>query len=303
MLSVLTGLKPFHELGYYVHREIKLPNPLALSRIDGEGALASDNPENPFARWSVVWIPYTTGDFHMGTRQHSYTDNDGHAFAINHVGAENAKKVLNWTFENFPSIDQLVVAGSSAGGFGASYWGGFIVDHYKGVPAHLVFDATGVFGQAPYDAVKHVYGADMSRLKQGDRSVLVEDLLASYREIPSSTLKVLQSGTSRDAAISLYYALINGFDPSSPSIYAALWEKEQAVSIMRIQEMIQHAELFYATGRPEGSEVSGHTLFDSPDFYTVSEGGLTYAKWIELNIIEGRALSAGRELAAQNAGK
>jgi hypothetical protein len=69
---------------------------------------------NPFARWTLVVIPYCTGDVHAGDKVQTY---GGQTWR--HRGRPNVDAAVDWIDANLPRPTRIVVAGSSAGGFGA----------------------------------------------------------------------------------------------------------------------------------------------------------------------------------------
>jgi hypothetical protein len=87
------------------------------SDIDsGFGDLA--NPDNPFKDWSVVFIPYCTGDVHWGDASFVYSGG-GLEFTIEHRGAVNARVAEKWARDHFVMPEEVFVTGSSAGAYGA----------------------------------------------------------------------------------------------------------------------------------------------------------------------------------------
>ena len=82
--------------------------------------LLSTTEENPLAGWSMVMVPYATGDFHTGTNDLRFTAADGSERVLHHHGYRTLQKVLNLTRELFPDVQQLVVAGESAGAYGVA---------------------------------------------------------------------------------------------------------------------------------------------------------------------------------------
>jgi hypothetical protein len=65
---------------------------------------------NPFKAWTLVYVPYCTGDVHAGENVAEYKDPLGlTTFSYHHVGHANVVAYLK----------RLVVSGASAGGFGA----------------------------------------------------------------------------------------------------------------------------------------------------------------------------------------
>ena len=75
------------------------------------GMFDRDSTTNPFADYSYVFIPYCTGDVHSGSNPMGPT---GKSF----VGFDNFGLYLERLKATFPDASQIVVTGSSAGGFG-----------------------------------------------------------------------------------------------------------------------------------------------------------------------------------------
>ncbi len=75
--------------------------------------------DNPFKDWSYVYVPYCTGDVHAGDAVVQYGSHTAH-----HVGYTNLAAYLARLVPTFAGADRIVLAGSSAGGYGALLnWG------------------------------------------------------------------------------------------------------------------------------------------------------------------------------------
>ena len=76
--------------------------------------------------WNIVYLPYCTGDVHVGNRYTTYLDPGGVEPPLQwaHVGHTNTLAAIAWAHQAFPSIDRLLVTGFSAGGAAtsAAYW-------------------------------------------------------------------------------------------------------------------------------------------------------------------------------------
>ncbi len=81
--------------------------------------LDRDDLANPFRDWSLVYVPYCTGDVHAGNNVMLYQDPQGVTRPFHHVGHQNVQAFLKRLAATFPSPGKLVVSGTSAGGFGA----------------------------------------------------------------------------------------------------------------------------------------------------------------------------------------
>lgn len=68
--------------------------------------------------WNVVYMPYCTGDTHVGNRITTYTDQTGALPALtwHHAGYINTTAAVQWAHAQFPSVGKLLVTGFSAGG-------------------------------------------------------------------------------------------------------------------------------------------------------------------------------------------
>lgn len=99
---------------------------------DVAGGIFKDVEENPFKSWSKVFIPYCTGDLHLGSSDTTYTDDlgivtglPGADVTIRHRGHDNAMVVMDWLREqlqqNTLSPNKVLLSGSSAGGYGAIF--------------------------------------------------------------------------------------------------------------------------------------------------------------------------------------
>lgn len=69
---------------------------------------------NPFREWNYIFVPYCTGDVHIGSNPNGFGDR-------NQVGFENVKAYLRRVVPAFSDANQVLLAGSSAGGFGVSF--------------------------------------------------------------------------------------------------------------------------------------------------------------------------------------
>ena len=74
------------------------------------------------AGWDVVYMPYCTGDVHVGNRVVTYTDPTGvnPPIVFRHAGYTNTIAALNFLHTRFPSINKLLITGFSAGGVASS---------------------------------------------------------------------------------------------------------------------------------------------------------------------------------------
>jgi hypothetical protein len=102
----------------------------------GQGGYLSDAPENPFRDWTIVHIPYCTGDIHWGDARQTYGSD-----TIEHRGFVNASAALDWTYRRFPSPTNVFVSGCSAGAYGAALHSAYLAQHYAGAQVSVFADS------------------------------------------------------------------------------------------------------------------------------------------------------------------
>lgn len=122
-------------------------NPRAWAATDPNAAMAGSTfvinraaANNPFKDWNMAYIPYCTGDVHTGTNMVGF---NGDA----HMGYSNYLKYLGKlvaTFKGKP-LTQIVLSGSSAGGFGVA-WNWMTTQDAFGVPVTALDDSGPPYG-------------------------------------------------------------------------------------------------------------------------------------------------------------
>ncbi|TGL57643.1 pectin acetylesterase-family hydrolase [Leptospira sarikeiensis] len=91
-------------------------------KIAFQGILDANNSSNPLKDYDVLFIPYCTGDLHIGSRDTTTDYNDPYVAVdpeYSHRGHDNVLSVLKYAQENYSQVTNVVVAGQSAGGYGA----------------------------------------------------------------------------------------------------------------------------------------------------------------------------------------
>jgi len=92
------------------------------NRLSAEQSLLlnRNSNANQFKNWNLIFVPYATGDVHVGQNASADIPNGGPTDQVM-LGADNFNIILNDLndfFENNGGISEIVLAGSSAGGFG-----------------------------------------------------------------------------------------------------------------------------------------------------------------------------------------
>ena len=75
------------------------------------GVFDQTNPENPIAGYSMVYVPYCSGDVHIGNKTTEYSPD----LTVHHNGYANATAGLDHLIAAYPDVEELLVMGASAG--------------------------------------------------------------------------------------------------------------------------------------------------------------------------------------------
>jgi hypothetical protein len=271
------------------------------------GILDRHNQDNPVRNFTKIFIPYCSADIHFGATDTTY-EAGGLEWTIRHRGTDNFLAVLDWLQKNgkeaygidFDQVKNVLITGSSAGGYGATAGFPYIAAMTPNSRHHLISDAAigaltpGFYKSVIYDAndpqganwgvlqglPKFVPGLDESMLAQiGDN---VEDFtytlyntLAAYK--PKSNLATLNSNL--DNVQILFYSIMAG---ASPESVAGDW--------FRIMEQTNASLASIPNFRFLTDNGAFHT-FLSVDEQTYEPGatGVRVIDWLKLMVQPGRS--------------
>lgn len=107
------------------------------------GIIDFNHPSNPFKDWTLIYLPYTTGDIHWGSNNQDYVNEEGETVTVYHRGFDNFLAALRYTKDRFPpeTIKNIFVTGQSAGAYGAVLSFPYIKEVYKKAKIDVLGDA------------------------------------------------------------------------------------------------------------------------------------------------------------------
>lgn len=244
----------------------------------GEGATGIfdfDNPDNPFADYSFVYVPYCTGDVHSGNTTKDYGD----GVVVQHKGFINASTAMATLIERFPAATEIVVAGSSAGAFTTPLFAGVVADELTAAKVSVIADSGGAIPDA-IAAVTSNWGT-IDSLPDWPEFVGVTPAMITpaYSFIKTAehnpSIRFLRHDFAYDNVLSSF-ARMAGISPDG------------LVDVMRTGEAS-----IEATGVPVAAWVSpgdAHTILGRADFYTEELNGVRFLDWL-LAFLEGTPLA------------
>ena len=227
-----------------------------------------DNPDNPFSGWTVVHIPYCTGDIHWGDATVDYSDE----LTIHHRGYRNAMAVFEWVKEYYPGAQRVVSTGCSAGAYGAIGHAPKLAELYP--EAELTVIADGGSGVITDDFLAGSFPnwnaeANMPLDLDGIAGRAIEDLtlvdfyVAVAKAFPD--MRVAQHTTAFDKDQIFYYSVMGGDE--------AEFNTRLEASLESIASQADNFRYYLAPGPV-------HCIHPYDITYTREVGGVAYADWL-----------------------
>ncbi|MBQ4427902.1 MAG: hypothetical protein II881_09195 [Oscillospiraceae bacterium] len=174
----------------------------------GTKGLFSLGKENPFRNWSIISLPYCTGDFHCGRADFPYTASDGIRKTLYHHGYDNTVDAIAEAVRHLPTPEKLMICGNSAGGFGASFMADTIIDLFPECGDITVYNDSAFFIRKDWvHIVRDVWNAPEAVWNNvKTENAVLDSLLALKEKRPQ--VKLMFSCSTRDYNISI----IEGYD-------------------------------------------------------------------------------------------
>jgi len=251
-----------------------------------DGIFRFENPENPLKNHSVVFVPYCTGDVHIGDAVTRYQapaaeGHKAHPFTVNHKGFINADAVLDWTYAHFFKPAEIFVTGSSAGSIPSPYYAMRIADQYPDARIAQLGDASGGYRLNGEEVRPHDRWGTLDRLRQlpefknmDATEFNYESLyIAAYSRHPE--IRFAQYDTAEDATQKFFLSLGSQEPPSLLSLIS----ENQA----DIRSKVSNFRSFIA-----GGEL--HTILVKPEFYTYQADGTRVRDWVA-SLVNGAAVA------------
>lgn len=157
------------------------------------GLFDENRANNPLRDFSVVLLPYCTGDAHIGRRTVEYTRGDGTSFRFAHEGGRNTLAALDWLKSRGFDPRTLLVSGESAGAIAAAYWSVEIGDRWPAAQLITLGDAAGGYRALGVNKVLRQWGVldalpDLPAYSDHDRVYFETFYIAAAQRHPGARL-------------------------------------------------------------------------------------------------------------------
>ena len=241
------------------------------------GMMAFGHPENPFSDHSMVFVPYCTGDVHIGNKVTTYpveatSENPAREVTVHHRGYVNAMAALDWTYRNFLSPDSIFVTGSSAGAIPSPLYARFLTEQYPEARVSVLGDAAGGY--------RNLLVSDLPHEAWGTLNALAH--LPEFSEMTADSFSFeslyITSGLRHPGVT---FARYDAAEDAVQRRFLALGgqQVEQLQPLLDanhadIKNQLDHYVSYVAPG-------DSHTILTRPDFYTLQVDGIAIRDWVK----------------------
>ena len=249
-----------------------------------DGIFDTADPNNPLVDYSMITVPYCTGDLHLGTVVHDYGSGDEPA-PVRHVGAINATNALTTAAALFPDARTVVVAGGSAGAASSPLYAGLAADIFPNAEIINIADAAGGYPDNPMvtKAIGSLWGiTDMIPTWQGAAPVDSEAW-----SLPGMTVQA-----AKHAPRIRFVRIDHASDEVQEQFnqLAALTDAPLIKSIAANEQTIRESGADVNVWIADGTD---HTILGDADFYDAAIDGRSLPVWIA-NLLNGDQVEDAR---------
>ena len=243
----------------------------------GSGIFDFDRADNPFADYSMLYVPLCTGDVYLGDATREYSPE----LTVEHNGFVNGTAALEYLADHYPDATQVVVVGKTAGSVAAPIYGGLVADLLP-------------------DAQVTVFGAQSGHFPDDPdfNAEILDEVWGAYDTMPD--WEVNEGLTARDWGIPRLWIQAGLHDPDivmarfdyayDPNAARALeWLGVEASTLESIdanEAAMEAAGVVLHSYTAPGNE---HGIFEFDRLYEIEVNGVRLVDWIE-------ALLAGEPL-------
>ena len=260
-----------------------------------ELGLGSRQPENPFRDWTLLVVPYTTGDFHLGTGETAYTAPDGTEKVLYQHGYTDYRLVLDEAMEYLDSDpEELLIAGWSAGGYAAAILAEEIMTDFFPKAGHVTVcvDSSLLLLDDFAEIMRDVWRTPEEIADRVRSSNLVVDFLTDLYEEHGDSVTYLYIGSARDGALARYqnYFDVGDFTVSNESV--GMYQVFLREMVAQLRENIPSVGIYLFDRMPYSwlpwmSRLTQHTILETQGAFWDITAGRSAIDWL-WDAVEGR---------------
>ncbi|WP_162011393.1 pectin acetylesterase-family hydrolase [Streptococcus sp. S784/96/1] len=260
--------------------------------------IGSSQEDNPFKDWTILALPYSTGDFHAGTGEFSYTDKNGQEKILHHKGYQNLMALLSEAKTYMGNPDTLLVTGFSAGGFATSLLADDVIDQFPTAKNITVaVDSSLLLHEDWKGIAERVWQTPDHISDRLNSNNLVLDSLVALHDKRGDTVKILFDSSYRDGTLQQYQNYIDKGQLADPTPETSQqFQAELKAMVDSLQSRIDGVGIYvWNHGQDDQTTATQHTTINFPTFFTPMTNDKSIADWMD-DAVNGDVKSYGLEL-------
>ena len=266
-----------------------------------DGIFNRNNPTNPIKDWSMVYVPYCTGDIHGGDRD---TMLGGQVRKFR--GYRNITKYLEQWVPTFPDMDNVLLTGISAGGFGAGLNGVQVADAFGPGPQMIVIDDSGppmandVIPPCLQQTFRDVWGLDETVLAECGNDCPDPNDFASglidhtFNKHPDIRFALFSNTADIVIRTFMSFGYGNGQADNCTGVPTIVPPNIYEGGLLDLREKYLDTASTYYIGQTQVlyNFGQGHTVLRSPSFWTTVIDNVQLSNWVG-GVIDGKIQHVG----------
>lgn len=298
-----TAAHPYTTTDFFSEDGFYAPDTIGMIPELCDAGIGSTQDDNPFKDWTIIILPYTTGDYHIGTADYAYTDEDGNEQILHHHGYTNFRALMDEAAQYIPGpVDELLIAGSSAGGFGAAMLAEEIIEDYFPSAEHVTLCIDSAFQH--YDrwteVASEVWGAPEGIVQKITTEDIIVGILADLYEAYGDRVTFLYVGSTLDGCLARYQAYLNGQGFTVNDQQGLLYARDLKTMLEMLREAVPDAGVFlfdflpYSI-KPNQLRLTQHTILITKTVFWRLTDRVSVIDWLA-DAVQGNVKNRGLRL-------
>lgn len=259
---------------------------------------------SPFYDWTLLYVPYATGDFHGGAGKFTYEDKDGNEKTFYAYGNINLHKSIDFIKQFCPDPDQLTVLGCSAGGFGTAFVGNDVLECFPNCKDCTCIVDGAAFDFDYRDCALNLWQVPKTIAAEIRTNNIVADGLEFLYNHQKDRVKIGYVISIRDFALTRYQNYLDtrkemGWPPEATQrIYQLISDtvRRLSASIPTLSYFLYDYNFNDVNGKPvEFNGADSHCCLWVPEFIRFKREGCTGLEWVQ-NVVDGKTTQIGKDL-------
>ena len=241
---------------------------------------SADPMTNPFYDWSYLLISCDTADCYIGAGE--FTSARG--AVLHHNGYMNFTDYLDTFALSRSTPDKILLAGFSAGGFGAAMLAAEVCERFPEAEITVLVDCACLSADWRSIAtdVWHAPEAIVARMETDD---CVTDALVSLKETYGSRVKILYLAVESDTMLIQYQEYLDTGDFAYSPVARDHYNETLRAAVKRLREEVPGAGIWIWRQTPIASLSGGGVHMLVPQLESTAMNGLTALEWVKTAVL------------------